>query len=77
MAREIYAFGFLLILIVKNSKSAPTKSIIDRINKFPSIVSKNAIKRDSALNVYRQWEIYFEDRVVLEGLKTASLKTLL
>ena len=31
------------------------------------------MKRDSSLNVYRQWKIYFEDRVVLEGLKTAFL----
>ena len=31
------------------------------------------MKRDSSLNVYRQRKISFEDRVVVEGSKTASI----
>ena len=31
------------------------------------------MKRDRSLNVYRQRNISFEDRVVVEGSKTASI----
>ena len=31
------------------------------------------MKRDSSLHVYRQRKISFEDRVVVEGSKTASI----
>ena len=37
------------------------------------IVSRNAIKRDSSFNVYREWKICFEVRVVVEGSKTAAI----
>ena len=78
MAREIYAFEFLLILrVLKNSKSIPTKSLIDRYENAINfeVVSNNTIKRDSSFNVYRQRKISFEDRVValVEGSKTASI----
>ena len=60
---------------VKNSKSIPTKSLIDRCVKVINfeVVSKNTIKRDSFFNVYRQKNISFEDRVVAEGSKTSSV----
>ena len=60
---------------VKNSKSMPTKSLIDRCENVINIevVSRNTMKRDSSLNVYRQRKISFEDRVVVEGSKTASI----
>ena len=60
---------------VKNSKSIPTKSLIDRCENVINfeVVSKNTIKRDSSFNVYRQRKISFEDRVVVEGSKTASI----
>ena len=54
---------------VKNSKSIPTKTLIDRHENVISfeVVSKNIIKRDSSFIVYRQRKISFEDRVVVEG----------
>ena len=53
----------------------PTKSLIDRCQNVINIevVSRNTMKRDSSLNVYRQRKISFEDRVVVEGSKTASI----
>jgi len=56
---------------VKNSKSIPTKSLIDRCENAINfeVVSKNTIKRDSSFNVNRQRKISFEDRVVVEGSK--------
>ena len=53
----------------------PTKSLIDRCENVINIevVSRNTMKRDSSLNVYRQRKISFEDRVVVEGSKTASI----
>ena len=61
---------------VKISKSIPTKSLIDRCENGINfeVVSKNTMKRDSSLNVYRQRKISFEDRVVVEGSKTTSIK---
>ena len=76
MAREIYAFEFVLILQAqKNSKSILTKSLLDRCENVINfkVVSKNTIKRDGSLNVYRQRKISFEDRVVVEGSKTSSI----
>ena len=60
---------------VKNSKSIPTKSLIDRCENVINfeVVSKNTIKRDCSFNVYRQRKISFEDRVVVEGSKTSSI----
>ena len=78
MAREIYAFEFLLIFTgVKNSKSIPTKSLIDRCENVINfeVVSKNTIKRDSSFNVYRQRKIIFEDRVIVEGSKLTNMAT--
>ena len=76
MAREIYAFEFLLILRAIQ-KVYPTKSllIIDRCENVINfeVVSKNTIKRDSSFNVYRQRKISFEDRVVVEGSKTSAI----
>ena len=62
---------------VKNSKSIPTKSLIDRCENVINfeVVSKNTIKRDCSFNVYRQRKISFEDRVVVEGSKAASIIT--
>ena len=37
------------------------------------VVSNNTIRRDSSFNVYRQRKISFEDRVVVEGPKAASI----
>ena len=56
MATEIYAFEFVNFAGVKNSKSIPTKSLIDRRENVINfeVVSKNTMKRDSSLNVYRQ-----------------------
>ena len=56
----------------------PTKSLIDRCQNVINfqVVSKNTMKRDSSLNVYRQRKISFEDRVVVEGSKTASIQCL-
>ena len=53
----------------------PTKSLIDRCENVINfeVVSRNTMKRDSSLNVYRQRKISFEDRVVVEGSKTASI----
>ena len=53
----------------------PTKSLIDRCQNVINfqVVSKNTMKRDSSLNVYRQRKISFEDRVVVEGSKAASI----
>ena len=53
----------------------PTKSLIDRCENVINIevVSRNTMKRDSSLNVYRQRKISFEDRVVVEGSKAASI----
>ena len=61
---------------VKKSKSIPTKSLIDRSENVINFegVSKNAIKRDSSFNVNRQRKISFEDRVVIEGSETSSIK---
>ena len=60
---------------VKNSKSIPTKSLIDRCENVinSEVVSKNVTKRDTSFNVYRQRRISFEDRVVVEGTKTSSI----
>ena len=60
---------------VKNSKSIPIKSLIDRCEKVinSEVVSKNSSKRDTSFNVYRQKKISFEDRVVVEGTKTSSI----
>ena len=60
---------------VKNSKSIPTKRLIDRCENVinSEVVSKNATKRDTSFNVYRQRRISFEDRVVVEGTKTSSI----
>ena len=60
---------------VKISKSIPTKSLIDRCENVINfeVVSKNTIKRDSYFNVYWQRKISFEDRVVVEGSKAASI----
>ena len=60
---------------VKTSKSIPTKRLIDRCENVINfeVVSKNSMKRDSSLIVYRQKKISFEDRVVVEGSKTASI----
>ena len=48
---------------VKNSKSIPTKSLIDRCENVINIevVCRNTMKRDSSLNVYRQRNISFEE----------------
>ena len=56
-------------------KSIPTKSLIDRYENVINfeVVSKNTIKRDSSFNVYRQWKISFEDRVVVRGSKTSFI----
>ena len=53
----------------------PTKSLIDRCQNVINfqVVSKNTMKRDSSLNVYRQRKISFEDRVVVGGSKTSSI----
>ena len=53
----------------------PTKSLNDRCQNVINfqVVSKNTMKRDSSLNVYRQRKISFEDRVVVEGSKAASI----
>ena len=60
---------------VKNSKSIPTKSLIDRCENVINfeVVSKNTIKGDISFNVRRQRKISFEDRVVVEALKTSSI----
>ena len=60
---------------VKNSKSIPTKSLIDRCENVINfeVVSKNTIKRDCSFNVYRQRKISLDDRVVVEGSKAASI----
>ena len=60
---------------VRNSKSIPTKRSIDRCENVIDfeVVSKNTMKRDSSLNAYRQKKISFEDRIVVEGSKTASI----
>ena len=60
---------------VKNSKSIPTKSLIDRCENVINfeVVSKNTIKRDCSFNLYWQRKISFEDRVVVEGSKAASI----
>ena len=60
---------------VKNSKSIPTKSLIDRCENVINFeaVSENAIKRETSFNVYRRRKISFEDRVVVEGTKTSSI----
>ena len=61
---------------VKNSKSIPTKSLIDRCENVINfeVVSINTIKSDSSFNVYRQRKVIFEDRVLVEGSKTAFIK---
>ena len=53
----------------------PIKSLIDRCENVINfeVVSRNTMKRDSSLDVYRQRKISFEDRVVVEGSKTASI----
>ena len=60
---------------VKNLKSIPTKSLFDGCENVINfeVVSKNTMKRDSSFTVYRQRKISFEDRVVVEGSKTASI----
>ena len=60
---------------VNNSKSILTKTSIDHCENVINfkVVSKNTMKRDSSLNVYRQRKISFEDRVVVEGSKTTSI----
>ena len=62
---------------VKNSKSILTKTLNDCcknvINFKVPVVSKNTMKRDSSLNVYWQRKISFQDKVVVEGSKTASI----
>ena len=57
------------------AKSIPTKSLIDRFENAINfeVVSKNTVKRDCSFNVYRQRKIGFEDRVVVEGSKAASI----
>ena len=51
---------------LKNSKSIPTKSLIDRCENVINykVISKNTITRDCSFNVYRPRKITFEDRVV-------------
>ena len=53
----------------------PIKSLIDRCENVINfeVVSRNTMKRDSSLDVYRQRKISFEDRVVVEGSKTSSI----
>ena len=60
---------------MKNSKSIPTKSLINRFENVMNfeVVSKNTVKRDTSFNVCRQRKISFEDRVVVEGSKTSSI----
>ena len=61
---------------VKNSKSIPTERLIYRCENVINfeVVSKNTIKRDySSFNVYWQRKVSFEDRVVVEGSKAASI----
>ena len=60
---------------VKNSKVIPTKSIIDRCENVINfeVSSINTIKKDNSFNMYRQRNISFRDRVVVEGSKTASI----
>ena len=60
---------------VKNSKSIPTKTLNDCCKNVINfkVVSKNTMKRDSSLNVYWQRKISFQDKVVVEGSKTASI----
>ena len=60
---------------VQNSKSIPTKSLIEsgeNVINF-QLVSKNTMKRDCPFSVYRQRKIRFEDMVVVEGAKAASI----
>ena len=57
-----------------SSLGAP-ENLIDRCENVINfgVNSKNTMKRDSSLNVYRQRKISFEDRVVVDGSKTASI----
>ena len=73
--RDIRLWDSVIFAGVTNSKSIPTKSLIDRCENVINfeVVSKNTIKRDRSFNVYRQRKICIEDRVVVEGSKAASI----